>query len=214
MLAAVAEAVLAAPVRRPAGRRLVGVDGVDGSGKTTFADELAEALRGRGMPVLRVLADDFLAPAAVRHRQGRDSPRGFYEDSYDLARFVGEVLAPLGAGGAGRISRRALDLAADEVLAPVWEDVPTGAVVLVDGMFLHRPPVAEHWDLSVFLEVPFAVTAARMAVRDGTPADPDAPDMRRYVEGQRLYLAEWDPARRATYLIDNADPDAPRVLSP
>src|SRR5947209_1527032 len=34
----------------PRGRILVGIDGLDGAGKTTFARELAEALDARGVP--------------------------------------------------------------------------------------------------------------------------------------------------------------------
>jgi len=37
----------------------VGVDGVDGSGKTVFADELAAVLRSLGRYVVRVSVDDF-----------------------------------------------------------------------------------------------------------------------------------------------------------
>ena len=54
----------------------VGVDGVDGAGKTTFADELARALRAEGRPVVRVSLDDFHNPRAVRYRLGRESPAG------------------------------------------------------------------------------------------------------------------------------------------
>ncbi|HEX7302831.1 hypothetical protein [Lentzea sp.] len=50
---------------------------------------------------------------------------------------------------------------------------------------------------------PFAISFARMAVRDGCPSDPDDPRNRRYVEGQRLYLAACDPARRAGLVLDH-----------
>jgi uridine kinase len=42
-----------------------------------------------------------------------------------------------------------------------------------------------------------------MAVRDGSPSDPDDPRNRRYVEGQRLYFAKCDPARRANLVLDH-----------
>ena len=34
--------------------------------------------------MVRACADDFLNPAAIRHARGRDSPEGFFLDSYDL----------------------------------------------------------------------------------------------------------------------------------
>ena len=73
-------------------RTLVAVDGVDGAGKTTFADRLAPRL---DRPVVRASEDDFLNPAAVRHRRGRESPEGFFRDSYDLARARAAAAGPV-----------------------------------------------------------------------------------------------------------------------
>ena len=41
-------------------------------------------------------------------------------------------------------------------------------VLLLDGIFLHRPELREFWACSIFLDVPFDTTFARMASRDGT----------------------------------------------
>ena len=83
----------------------------------------------------------------------------------------------------------------------------------MDGLFLHRAELAADWDFSIFLDVPFAVTAARMAVRDGSPSDPRHPDMHRYVGGQLLYFADTDPALQASVVVENSHPEHPRVIS-
>jgi len=49
----------------------VGIDGVDGAGKTTFADALATTLQQQGRPVVRVSVDDFHHPRAIRYARGR-----------------------------------------------------------------------------------------------------------------------------------------------
>ncbi len=72
----------------------IAVDGDDGSGKTTFADKAAAAIRLRGRPVVRISLDDFHNVQLVRYRQGRDSPDGFWQDSYNYARFQRDVLDP------------------------------------------------------------------------------------------------------------------------
>ncbi len=89
---------------------------------------------------------------------------------------------------------------------------PPGAILLVDGLFLHREELVSAWDLSVFLDVPFEVTAKRMAIRDRTHPDPNHPSMQRYVEGQRIYFRSCSPHQRATLLIDNRDFEAPRII--
>ncbi|MFN8156780.1 MAG: hypothetical protein U0R68_05160 [Candidatus Nanopelagicales bacterium] len=192
----------------------VGVDGVDGSGKTTFAESLAAHLSAAGRDVVRIREDDFLNPRAVRYRLGRDSPEGYVADSYDLDRLRSDVLEPFAPGGTGRYRERSHDLATDTALDPPWSQAPRDAVLVLDGMFLHRDELVGTWDVSVLLDVPFSETCRRMALRDGSEPDPGHPSMWRYVEGQRLYLARCRPAERATLVVDNTDVADPRVVQP
>ncbi len=208
MLARVAELVPAAgagPVVR------VAVDGVDGAGKTVFADELAAALAARGRPVLRASVDGFHRPRAVRHRRGRDSPEGFWLDSYDYDRLVAELLAPLGDPADSAVRTAVFDWRADRAVDAPPVRMPPGSVLVLDGIFLHRDELRAYWDFSVYLHVDFAVSVARMAARDGSPADPTHPANRRYVEGQRRYLTACAPAQRASVVVDNTDLARPRL---
>ncbi len=209
LLDAVASAV---PTRSPDCVR-VAVDGVDGAGKTRFADELGDRLRKLGRDVVRIGADDFLNPRAVRHRRGRSSPEGFVADSYDLDALRRLVLDPLSPGGDRRYRPASHDLAGDQPLDVPAREAAEGAVLVIDGLFLHRGELVGTWDLSVFLQVPFGVSVARMAARDGSPDDPDHPDLARYVGGQRLYLAACTPWARADLVVDNSDLDAPVLLT-
>lgn len=192
--------------------RTVGVDGVDGAGKTTFASRLARALEDRGTSVVSVSTDSFHHPRAVRYRRGKDSPEGYWLDSHDYATLRSDVLEPLAPGGRGRYRTASLDLATDEVLDGGWMTARPDTVLLVEGVFLHRDELVDYWDCSIFLDVPFEVTARRMAERDGSSNDPEHPSMRRYVEGQRFYLRECAPRDRADMVIDNTDPAQPVVV--
>jgi uridine kinase len=190
----------------------VAVDGPDGAGKTRFADALAEVMRTEGRSVLRVSVDGFHQPRTLRYRRGRDSPEGFWLDSYDYQRFRDDVLDPFGPGGSRRYRAAAHDVATDSSLTSAVQVAEPGSVLVVDGIFLHRDEIVDAWDLSVFLDAPFTETARRMAERDGTDPDPEHPRTRRYVEGQRLYYAACQPQQRADILIDNSDFTSPRVL--
>jgi uridine kinase len=190
-------------LRRPA---VIAVDGVDGSGKTTVAGRLAGAIEAAGRPAVIVHEDDFLAPRETRYRLGRDSPEGFFRDSYDLGALIEHVLDPLRPGGDRRVRRRIFDHRTDTPIDASVEEMPVDIVIIVEGMFLHRDELVDRWDWSVFLDVPFAETARRMALRDGTHPDPEHPTMRRYVEGQRIYLATCRPRGRATVVMDNTSP--------
>ncbi|WKG00824.1 uridine kinase [Mycolicibacterium sp. HK-90] len=205
----VADRIAAMPLPGPR----VAIDGPDGAGKTHFADQLAVVLRSRHRrATVRISVDDFHNSRAVRYRQGRDSPLGFWADSYNYDRFRRDVLEPFSSGGSRRFRRAGYSHETDEILYPDPEIAEPTAVLLVDGIFLQRVELRAQWDLTVFLDVTFTETAKRMALRDGTPSDPEDPRMRRYIEGQREYFRQCDPQRRAHILIDNNNFDHPAIL--
>ena len=112
---------------------LVAVDGVDGSGKTTFAERLATAYADRGRAVQVVHMDDFLNPRLVRYRMGRTSPEGFFRDTYDLVAFTTKVLQPLRPGADHVITARSFDHRADRPLDDDPVEFPPQAVVIMRG---------------------------------------------------------------------------------
>ncbi|MEV6324263.1 uridine kinase [Nocardia sp. NPDC051787] len=193
-------------------RALVAVDGVDGSGKTTFTTELVRRLHTRTVIVLH--ADDFLNPSAVRHARGRRSPQGFWLDSYNYRALRRDALDPLRPGGDGWYRTASYDPGTDTIVRPTACLAPRNAVVVVEGLFLHRDELVDIWDMSIFLDVPFEVTARRMAERDGLTETPEHETMRRYVDGQRLYFARSQPWARADIVIDNTRFDQPRIIAP
>lgn len=193
----------------------VAVDGVDGAGKTFFADELAVALRVLGRRVIRASVDGFHQPRAVRYRLGRHSPEGFYRDSYNYAALVRELLHPLGPGGDLLYRTAAFDVWADQSVWQAQQQAHPGDILIVDGLFLHRPELREYWDDSMFLRVDFAVSIPRGAARGpgfGSP-DPQAESNQRYVAGNRLYFREAQPEQHAGVIVDNNDLDAPFIVT-
>jgi uridine kinase len=189
---------------------IVGIDGVDGAGKTRLADDWESFLREH-CPVARVSIDGFHQLRAQRYRRGRTSPEGFWLDSYDYEAFRREVIDPFRRGH-GTYLPRHHDVETDEILYTPRLPVPRGCILLVDGIFLHRPELEGVWDHTVFLDVPFEESARRMAVRDGSPADPEAAENTRYVDGQRRYLAQCRPDERASVLVDYRDLARPVIV--
>jgi uridine kinase len=188
----------------------VAVDGFDGAGKTVLADQLAEVIGAvdGARDVLRVSIDGFHRPRVERIARGR-GPESFYEDSYDYVAFRRAVLDPFGRGEP--VTPAVNDVEADRPVHPEPVGVGADTVLLVDGIFLQRPELVDVWDAAVWVDVPFAVSVPRGNARfgDGHDADPEAPENRRYVGGQRLYLEAADPRGRATWVLDNTDLDRP-----
>jgi len=191
----------------------VAIDGVDGVGKTRLADELVNPVESQGRPVIRASIDGFHNPRSVRYRLGRTSPEGYFRDSFNCAALTSVLLAPLGPGGTRLYRRAVFDYRIDSELATPLETASQDAILLFDGVFLHRPELLSYWDLSIFLDAPFEVTIARAAGRDGSSPDVNAPENRRYVEGQQLYLRTCEPRRAASIVIDNQDLASPELVA-
>jgi uridine kinase len=180
-------------------RAIVAVDGVDGAGKTTFADSLKPWIEGLGRQAIRSSVDGFHNQATVRYNRGKASPLGYFLDSYnydDLRHFLIEPFRK----GEEVVETARFDHRADmphitrEVVSP-------SAILIIDGIFLHRDELWTLWDYSIFLDVPFALAYERMARRDGCDPDPRAQNNHRYYAGQLIYLDTCSPRDRAALVI-------------
>lgn len=187
------------------GRVIVAIDGLDGAGKTRFADALAETLKKRPHAVFRASIDDFHRSRAERYARGADSPEGFYRDSYNYSLFRRVLVEPFRIGHIGSFVLAGFDLKRDAPIEPKWTTGPEDAILIVDGIFLNRPELRGLWNYSVWLDVDADVADERMRLRDG-----GAEETPRYVEGQALYLAEAKPREAANAIFDNNDYDHPR----
>ena len=201
--------------RRPHPVR-VAIDGIDAAGKTVLADELATQVVSRGWPVIRASIDGFHLPRAERYRLGPESPEGYFRDSFDYPVLRSELLDPLGPGGDRRYRTAVFDFEADRPVTPPQQHADPDAVLLFEGVFLLRPELDGVWDVTVFVEVSFEEALRRARKRDvrlfGSEAEVEDRYRTRYLPGQRLYLRECRPERRADYVLANDHPDRPQLV--
>ena len=198
------------------GRLRVGIDGVDTAGKTTRADELAQAISAAGRPALRATIDGFHQPREFRYRRGPDSPEGYFADSFDLPALRRVLLDPLGPGGDRREQTRLFDHRADaQVAAPVIS-APPDCILLFDGVFLQQPALKGCFEVIIFVQVSFETMLARAVQRDADAlGGEDAARARylaRYIPAQQRYLADFQPQRHADIIVKNDDPDRPGIV--
>lgn len=200
---------------RPGRVLRVAVDGPDAAGKSTLVAELGQRLSVT-RNTIQASVDGFHQPRAVRRRRGELSPEGYYHDSFDHVALRDSLLDPLGPGGNRHYRTASYDHRADTATERQFQVAPDDAVLLVDGVFLLRPELREHWDLSIYLEVAPAESIRRALVRDvelfGAVEAVRERYLARYLPGQQLYRDEAAPTRRADVVVDNNDPSAPRVL--
>jgi uridine kinase len=194
------------------GRAIVAVDGLDGAGKTVFADALAAQLGIGNRAVFRASIDDFHNPRSVRYARGRDSAEGFYRDSYNYETFKRVLVEPFRTGWIGSFVLKAFDLQRDAPFEQKWSSGPVDALLVVDGIFLSRPELKGLWNYLIWLEVDPDLAAGRVIARDAESFEHDIANPERYSGGQELYLKEARPRDAANAVIDNNDFDHPRRL--
>lgn len=200
----------------PARPARIAIDGPDAAGKTTMADELAALVEGLGRPVIRASVDNFHRPRAERTARGPDLPEGYFLDSFDYTALRRVLLDPLGPGG-DRVYRRAtFDFRADTPIAAPVESASPDAVLLFDGVFLQRTELADCWDFRVYISVSGEKTLERALVRDIGLFDSGQEVQRRYLEryipAQELYRSSVRPADVAHMVVENNDPEYPRLI--
>jgi len=190
----------------------VAIDGVDGVGKTTLADELVEPLTRMGRQIIRASVDGFHLPRAVRYRRGPDSPEGYFLDSFDYPALRSSLLDPLGPHGARRFRSAVFNHRTDLPVVLPWQTADAEAVLLFDGVFLQRPELAGLWDFRIWVEAPFDVTVPRAVRRDAGGHDEAEVHTKyrgRYVPGQMMYLTQCSPREAADVVVQNVDFDNP-----
>ena len=160
-----------------------------------------------------VHVDDFHRPRATRY--GGDLPEDakYLRQSIDLDQLADEVLAPIHACGQLRRTMRHLHIETDTYSVERTYDVDRRTIVVVEGVFLLRPPVSRYLHHLVFLEVAEETLIARGTLRDrelhGAAAERKFRE--KYLPAQRHVFAECPPHQHADVVIDNNDWNHPTV---
>lgn len=194
----------------------VAVDGITAAGKTTFARELTAAVEARARSAVHLSMDGYHHPRVHRHRQGRSSAAGYYEDAYDFAAFAQLVLQPLGAAAGHRFVPSIIDLARDTATHAEPIALKADAVLIVDGSFLQRD-LRSLWDEVIWLDTDFDIARARGTRRDaaafgGVEAAEQLYRTRYHAASQR-YIEEERPKEGASIVVQHDDPAAPVLLA-
>lgn len=138
---------------------------------------------------MRVSLDFFERAPAERYARGELSAEGYYLDCFDVERLTAHVLS---IGG------------------------PPELVVVVDGVFLQRPELADLWDATVWVEVDLDKAAERALERDLVRVDSVDAELERYrlryLPAQRQYIEEQRPQERATFVLRNTRLDEPKLV--
>ena len=192
-------------------KTVIAIDGLDGSGKSTFARHLIATLEEAGETAVLFRVDDFRQPVAWTTPE-READL-YYDTYYDLAQC--ESCLRSFVAGEDEVGIPIYDIVTETVTGTRRVDLRGATVAIVEGVFPLRIPQAAAGVL-IYLDASEAVIRDRILARDlqkSRTAEEIARRIdRRYVPSQHRYLREHRPRDRADIVIDNEDPSAPKTV--
>jgi uridine kinase len=192
-------------------RRLLAIEGIDGSGKSMLAERLAGVLAQGGTPPAPLLrVDDFRRPIAW----GQDARREadvYYEDYYDLALLDRAARAFL--SGAAGFEIPVFDSRTERHEGRRTISFGGAALAVVEGVFAQRVAAVAEAAAIIYVETSWEEARRRILARDTargrTMADVTHRIDARYFPAQERYLRERDPVAHADALVRHERAGAP-----
>ena len=152
----------------------------------------------------------------VREKAGGFTADEYLREAYDYGKIRELLLEPTGPGGNRRCRLDFWNSHDDQPFPEEWLEVPEDAILLVDGIFLHTPPLRDQWDFTIWLDVDWQIMLLRGARRDGTKGGPAELQREAYKKGwiqrQVSYEQSVRPHERVDVIIDNSDVEHPYVV--
>lgn len=199
---------------------LIGINGVDASGKTFFAHTLADSISKKtNRQIVKISVDGFHNSENQRYKKGRNSPEGYRYDSFNFNVFEEEVLKSLNFSSP-RFIPVIFDYKTNTPIERKPEKVSADAIILIEGIFLFQKKLLDYFDYTIFLDASFEVIVRRAIERSGERDHIGERDaviekyQKRYIPGQKLYLEEAKPKEIADMIIDNNDFENPMIIRP
>ena len=183
---------------------LVGISGIDASGKGYLAAKLAGQLQIEGLKVALISADDWLNLPDVCIN--RDNYAGhFYEHAMRFGEMFERLIIPLK-------QKREISLTADcaEAKATSYRKrcykFRNIDVVLLEGIFLFKPEYRDRFDFKIWIECSFETALQRAIERSQEgllPMDTIKAFKTIYFPAQVVHLTRDNPREAADYIFTN-----------
>lgn len=200
-----ADRIVALRATIPATRAaLVGLSGIDGSGKGWVAAQLSQVLQSHGLRVANVNIDGWLNLPAVRFDPTNPAEH-FYQHAIRFEAMFAQLVLPLREHRSLHIEADFADETATAFRRQAF-DYDDVDVIVLEGIFLLKPAFRPHYDLSVWIDCSFETALERALARgqEGLSRDETIRAYRTiYFPAEELHLRRDDPGAAADVIVNN-----------
>ena len=203
-LAQFVAAIAARRAEVPADRALlVGISGIDASGKGFITEKIAQRLQELGWRVATINADDWLNLPEVCLSQHKPTEH-FYDHAIRFDEMFDQLIVPLKKNRAVSFVANCADAKGNRRKHSY--EFRKIDIVLLEGIFLFKPAYRHHFDLTAWVQCPFDIALER-ALERGQEGLPPAETIRAfttiYFPAQRIHFARDNPQGAADFIIQN-----------
>jgi uridine kinase len=182
---------------------LVGISGIDASGKGFITKKIAQRLEMLGRRVATINADDWLNQpefCSSRHKPAEY----FYEHAMRFDEMFDQLIIPLKQNCEVDLQADCSDANGNRRMHRY--EFRKIEIVLLEGIFLFKPAYRRHFDLTAWVDCSFA-TALKRAIARCQEGLPPAETIRAfstiYFPAQEIHLARDNPQAAADFTIQN-----------
>jgi len=165
---------------------LIAIEGFGGSGKTTLAEQLKDALQDAYI----INIDDFIIKAKL-------TEPSWDKGAFDRERLEQQVLIPATTGK--DIAYQKLIWLTDTLSEPAI--VPRVAYIIVEGISSYHPNIAKYYDYKIWVDTPIELAKERGHARDGSNENAQYWDL--WAENDLKYQHKYHPEQNADFVIKN-----------
>ena len=199
------ERILACRASIPESRSLlVGLSGIDGSGKGYLAGQVEAHLAQRAVAAAILHLDGWLNLPERRFSEAAPA-ENFYENAIRFDEFFSQLVMPLRDGRAVQLVADFVEETASQYRRQVYDFKNVG-IIVVEGIFLFKSRYQELFDLTVWVDCSFPTALARAIERgqEGlSPAKTICAYETIYFPAQRIHLAQDKPREDADLILSN-----------
>lgn len=192
---------------------MIGINGVDTSGKTLLSTELSIYLKKQGIPTEVIRIDDFHNESKIRYSE-KDEIMSYYNHAFNLEKLESDLLFPIQKNGQfyGEIVH--LDLETDSYSKMKKYNIDKNTVVIIEGVLLYREPINKYFDIRLYVDITFEEVIKRAQVRDYHIFGDNLLNKYRnkYIPVQQSYIKKVNPQKICDIHINNEDYYNPVVL--
>ncbi len=181
---------------------ILGIDGLGGSGKTTYAFSLQNALKNEGIPVEVLHIDDFIHPKEIRYDHNKPNWECYYTSQWRYDYLMKELLNPIQSRQKINKEIEIYDKQNDGYLKR-HITLPTDSILIIEGVFIQRSELRSYFDYVIYVDENKENRLQRVLKRDTYIGDKKAifeKYEKRYFPAEDQYILDYNPKQKANYI--------------